>query len=70
MKNEATDDPIYHVENMIKRFHENVKHLREDIKIIKEPQCKAIFETAAEVLLGLIKTLEDYKSKKEEAWQK
>jgi hypothetical protein len=45
-------------------------HLREDITKIDEPQCKAMFETAAEVLGGLSKAFHDYQQKSERAWQR
>jgi hypothetical protein len=45
-------------------------HLREDIAKIDEPQCKAMFETAAEVLGGLTKAFHDYQQKSERAWQR
>ncbi|ASQ46074.1 hypothetical protein [Legionella clemsonensis] len=64
-----TESPIPHVDKMQQRFQEQVDHLREDINKIDEPQCKAMFETSAEVLLGLIKAFEDYKEKKEAAWK-
>ena len=38
-------------------------HLREDIEKVDEPQLKAMFETAAEVLGGLIKAFHDYEQK-------
>jgi len=34
-----------------------------------EPQLKAMFETSAEVLLGLTKAFRDYEQKNESAWQ-
>lgn len=62
-------NPIPHVHNMRQRFKDNVEHLREDIKKINDPQCKAMFETSAEVLLGLIKAFDDYEEKNEAAWE-
>jgi hypothetical protein len=35
-----------------------------------EPQLKAMFETSAEVLGGLIKAFRDYEQKNESAWRK
>ncbi|WP_045105867.1 hypothetical protein [Legionella hackeliae] len=64
-----TESPIPHVNKMQQLFKEQVEHLREDIDKITEPQCKAMFETSAEVLLGLIKAFEDYKETKETAWK-
>ena len=45
-------------------------HLRDDIEKVDEPQLKAMFETAAEVLGGLIKAFRDYEQKNESAWSK
>ena len=45
-------------------------HLREDIEKVDEPQLKAMFETSAEVLGGLIKAFRDYEQKNESAWRK
>lgn len=63
------NNPLNHVRKMKNCLEENVEHLRSDIEKINEPQCKAIFETSAEVLLGLIKTLDDYEKKNESAWR-
>lgn len=67
--NENEKNPFYHISNMKKCFEKNIQHLRSDIEKIDEPQCKAMFETAAEVLEGLVKTFEDYQKKQEPAWK-
>lgn len=64
------NSPYYHTQNMQKRLKEEVNHLHEDIKKVDEPQLKAMFETAAEVLNGLIKAFHDYEKKNEAAWRK
>ena len=46
---------------------EIMDHLRADIKKVDEPQFKAMFETSAEVLGGLVKAFEDYEKKNESA---
>jgi hypothetical protein len=51
------------------RLQELADHLREDIRKIDEPQAEAMFETAAEVLLGLKKAFADYEEKDEAAWE-
>ncbi|MEZ2130787.1 MULTISPECIES: hypothetical protein [unclassified Sinorhizobium] len=51
------------------RLQEMVDHLRGDIEKVEEPQLKAMFETAAEVLLGLRRAFSDYKQKNEAAWR-
>nr|CAD6438845.1 hypothetical protein REQ54_04782 [Rhizobium sp. Q54] len=62
-------DPRHHTHNMQRRFQEMIEHLREDVRSIDEPQLKAMFETAAEVLGGLHKAFRDYEEKNEPAWQ-
>jgi len=52
------------------RLQETVQHLRTDIEKVDEPQLKAMFETSAEVLNGLVKAFSDYEAKNEAAWQR
>jgi uncharacterized membrane-anchored protein YhcB (DUF1043 family) len=54
---------------MQKRLKETMDHLREDIEKVDEPQLRAMFETSAEVLGGLIKAFRDYEQKNEGAWR-
>jgi hypothetical protein len=63
-------DPRVHTQKMQKRLKEIQDHLREDIEKVDEPQLKAMFETAAEVLGGLMKAFSDYERKNEAAWRK
>ncbi|AUD00176.1 hypothetical protein QU42_02985 [Bradyrhizobium sp. UASWS1016] len=63
-------NPQHHTQNMKRRLSETVTHLREDIGKVDDPQLKAMFETSAEVLGGLIKAFEDYERKNEAAWRK
>jgi hypothetical protein len=44
--------------------------MREDIDKVDDPRFKAMFETSAEVLGGLIKAFGDYEKKNEAAWRK
>jgi hypothetical protein len=55
---------------MKRRLQEAADHLRQDITEVDEPQLKAMFETSAEVLGGLIKAFSDYEKKNEAAWKK
>jgi hypothetical protein len=66
----ADSDPRHHTQKMQKALHEIQAHLREDIQKVDEPQLKAMFETAAEVLGGLMKAFRDYEQKNEAAWRK
>jgi hypothetical protein len=44
-------------------------HLRRDLAIIQDSKAKALFETSAEVILGLNKAFTDYLEKKETVWK-
>lgn len=63
-------DPRHHTQKMAKRLQDTITHLREDVKKVDEPQLKAMFETSAEVLGGLVKAFKDYEQKNEAAWRK
>jgi hypothetical protein len=65
----ADSDPKHHTQKMRKRLEETMIHLREDIGKVEEPQFKAMFETSAEVLAGLVKAFRDYEQKNEKAWR-
>jgi len=62
-------DPHHHTRKMRTRLKEIVDHLRADIEKVDDPQLKAMFETSAEVLGGLIKAFQDYEQKNESAWR-
>ncbi|MGJ4939988.1 hypothetical protein ACQR1W_05390 [Bradyrhizobium sp. HKCCYLS1011] len=70
MASASEKDPRHHTRRMTQRLQETVAHLREDIGKVDEPQLKAMFETSAEVLNGLIKAFDDYDKKNEAAWRK
>lgn len=70
MASASERDPRHHTQKMQKALRQIQDHLREDIEKVDEPQLKAMFETSAEVLGGLIKTLSDYEKKNESAWRK
>ncbi|MDK4742674.1 hypothetical protein PH547_27675 [Rhizobium sp. CNPSo 3464] len=69
MVTKANGDPRHHTQKMQARLKETMNHLREDIEKVDEPQLKAMFETAAEVLGGLRKAFSDYEKKNESAWR-
>jgi hypothetical protein len=70
MASAADRDPRHHTQKMKKRLNETIAHLREDIEKVDEAQLKAMFETSAEVLGGLVKAFSDYEQKNESAWRK
>jgi hypothetical protein len=61
--------PQHHVQKMSGKFQELAKQLRGDIEKIDEPRVKAMFETSAEVLIGLQKAFHDYEQKNEPSWR-
>ena len=65
----GNSDPRHHTQKMQKRLQETIVHLCQDIEKVDEPQLKAMFETAAEVLGGLVKAFRDYEQKNEPAWR-
>lgn len=69
MKDLETSDPKAHTENIKEELQKLVDHLRKDIGQVDEPQAKALFETSAEVLLGLKTAFIDYEKGEEAAWQ-
>lgn len=66
---EKSRDAKVHTTNLRSEMQTLIDHLRRDIEIVDEPRAKAIFETSAEVLLGLIKTLRDYDEGQETAFK-
>lgn len=62
-------NPRHHTAQMAARPEETITHLREDAQKVDEPQFKAMLETSAEVLQGLVTAFRDYDSKTESAWR-
>ena len=62
-------NPLHHTRRMTRLLTETIRHLRADIDKVDEPQFKAMFETSAEVLGGLVKAFQDYERKTEAAWR-
>lgn len=69
MASAADRSPRHHTQKMQKAFQELQDHPRKDVEEVDEPQLKAMFETSAEVLGGLVKAFRDYEQKNEAAWR-
>ena len=69
MASAADRDPRHHTQKMQKALADIRNHLREDVQKVDEPQLKAMFETSAEVVTGLVKAFDDYEEKTEAAWK-
>jgi hypothetical protein len=69
-QSEQTSDPIDRPRNMSKRLIELIDSLRADIGRVEDPQFKTMFETAAEVLGGIVSAFRRYEEKSERAWKR
>ena len=63
-------DPRHHTAKLKQMLTDIINHAREDVDKIRDPKAAALFETTAEVLIGLRKAYEDYEQKNEQAWKK
>jgi hypothetical protein len=66
---ENSPDPKVHVQNIRTMLTEAADHARRDVGVVHEPQARALFETTAEVLGGLIRAYDHYAAGEEEAWK-
>jgi hypothetical protein len=62
------EDARHLTDKMRHAFVGRQQQLRQDVNKVDEPQLKALFETSAEVLGALAKSLDDYRRKHEPAW--
>jgi hypothetical protein len=62
-----TSDPKAHAANIEQTLTEIIDHLRSDIEKIDEPKAQVLFETSAEVLIGLRTAYQHYQSGSEPA---
>jgi hypothetical protein len=63
-------DPRHHTRNIKDMLDDVITHVREDIEKIDEPKAQVLFETTAEVLIGLKTAYDHYESKSERAFAK
>jgi len=57
---EATSDARTHASHIRQMLGQVVQHARQDEGRVDDPKAKALFETTAETLQGLMKAYEDY----------
>lgn len=69
MKTSTDTEVLHHTQKLKDQMRELIAHLRADVEKITEPQAKAMFETSAEVVTGLVKAFDDYEQKTEAAWK-
>ena len=63
------NDPRHHTMRIRGMLADTIQHVREDVSKVEDPRAQALFETTAEVLIGLTKAYEDYEDRSEEAWR-
>ena len=63
------NNPIRHTQKIKAQMRQIINHLREDVGRVTEAKARALFETSAEVLTGLVKAFDDYEKKTEAAWR-
>jgi len=70
MKTEIREnDPLYLSANIKGMLNDVMEHVRDDVGKVDDPKARALFETTAEVLSGLITAYNHYESGTERAWQ-
>jgi hypothetical protein len=62
-----TRDPKAHAANIEQMLAELIDHLRSDIEKVDEPKAQVLFETGAEVLIGLRTAFQHYQTGAERA---
>lgn len=63
-------DPMHHTVKIREMLSALVDHLRSDIEKVSDPKAQALFETTAEVLLGLRTAYEHFEQRTETAWKR
>jgi hypothetical protein len=66
---ELSSDSREHTKNIRQMLDDLITHARGDIEKIDDPQAKVLFETTAEVLIGLKTAFQHYESKSESAFR-
>jgi hypothetical protein len=65
----AENDPRHHTLKIKAMLRDSMQHMREDVTKVDDPKARALFETSAEVLGGLITAYDHFEQRSEAAWQ-
>ncbi len=60
---------LHHTQKLKGQMVQLIDHLRADVEKVTDPKAQALFETAAEVVMGLVKAFDDYEKGNEKAWR-
>jgi len=64
------NDSRHYASDMRQLLTAVIDHARKNLPEISDPKARALFETSAEVLIGLRKAFEDFEQCGERAWRK
>jgi hypothetical protein len=62
-----TDDPKAHAANIERMLTEVIDHMRSDSERVDDPKAQVLFETSAEVLIGVRKAYQHFARGSEKA---
>jgi hypothetical protein len=65
----AENDPRHHTAKLKQMLRDVAAHAREDVGKVSDPKAQALFETTAEVVLGLEKAYQDFEDRNERGWK-
>jgi len=65
----AESDPRYHTTRIKGMLNDLINHVREDVGKVDDPKARVLFETTAEVLIGLRTAYDHYESGSGQAWR-
>ena len=65
----AESDPRHHTAKLKQMLTETLEHARQDVAKVSDPKAQALFETTAEVLIGLKTAYEHFEQHAEGAWK-
>lgn len=69
MNTASRHETLLHTQKLSSQMRELIGHLRADVAKVTDPKAQAMFETSAEVMLGLVKAFADYEQGTEAAWK-
>ena len=69
MTTQITSNTRQTLDSITRKIDDLVQEVRTQSGQANEPKAQALFETTAEVLLGLKKAYQDYQQGNEQAWQ-
>ncbi len=62
-------DPRRHTAKVKVMLSDVISHARVDVDKVADPKAKALFETTAEVVQGLVRAYDHFEQKSEAAWR-